>query len=551
MKILSHKHLAYVAIATLLAACQGSTNAPDAQTQAVASISGANIRAHMEVLAADEMQGREAGSQHYRQAAEYVAEQYRQAGLQPMGDADGYFQNIKFLETRLVPESAQLTLHRANDSHTLTFREDFIRRGSYGEPNEAVTAQLAFVGYGIQAPELGHNDYADLDVAGKIVVVLSGAPPRFATDQRAFYSSGRGKATLAVAQGAVGMISLRTPVDQKRRPWSRYLPGIGSAGMRWVHSDGKPNQGFVELKGSAILSETGATKLFALAETNLEDLFEKHVAGGTGSFDLGVSATLARSSVQRRVSSSNVVGVIRGSDRRLRDEYVVYTGHLDHIGVRPGKDGDNIHNGAYDNAAGVGALLEIARAIAALPKAPRRSVIFAMVTGEEKGLQGSSYFTSNPPVAAQQLVANINIDMPYFGFTTKDAIAFGAEHSTLLEPITQAAQQLGMTITPDPKPEEVRFIRSDQFSFVRQGIPALAFKPGMLAVDPKVDGEAALNDFRKNHYHQSSDDLELPYSPESAEQFTRAGLLAGLLVANKPARPQWLENDFFGDRFAR
>ena len=284
---------------------------------------------------------------------------------------------------------------------------------------------------------------------------------------------------------------------------------------------------------------------------DLDALFVKHEAGGTGSFDLGVSATLARSSTQRRVSSANVVGVLEGSDPELRDEYLVYTGHLDHIGLRPGKNGDDIHNGAYDNAAGVGAILEIAQAMSQLPVKPRRSVIFAMVTAEEKGLQGSSYFTKNPPVPASQLVANINIDMPYLGFPVLDVHAFGAEHSTLMAPADEATRQLGMQLTPDPKPEEVRFIRSDQFSFVVEGIPAVAFKAGMISSDPAIDGEAALDDFLKNHYHQSSDDLDLPYSAEGAERFARAGLLMGLIVADDDERPRWVENDFFGDRFAK
>ena len=535
----------------LLVACQAETPQLDPQAAAVASISGTGVRTHMEVLAADAMQGREAGTQHYQAAADYVAEQYQLAGLEPMGDKGSYFQSIRFLETRLVTDSARLVLEKDGAMLPLVFRDDFIRRGGYGATAEAVRAELAFVGHGIVAPDLGHDDYTGINVEGKIIVVLSGAPPGFDTDRRAYYSSGRGKAAKAVELGAVGMISLRTPVDQKRRPWARYLPGIGSAGMRWVDTNGKPHQGFVALKGSAILSEKGAEKLFKLAGADLPALFDKHAAGGTGSFDLGVWASLSRTSTQREVRSANVVGVLKGSDPALSEEYVVYTGHLDHIGLRPGKDGDDIHNGAYDNAAGVGTILEIARVMALQPIAPRRSVIFAMVTGEEKGLQGSSYFTLNPPVPVRQLVANINIDMPYFGFPARDIHAFGAEHSTLLAPAMRAAQQLGMTVTPDPKPEEVRFIRSDQFSFVREGIPAVAFKAGMQSADPAVDGEAALNEFLKTHYHQPSDDLTLPYSAEGAERFARAALLMGLFVADEPQRPQWVTNDFFGDRFSK
>ena len=505
----------------------------------------------MELLASDDMQGREAGTEFYRRAAAYVVSQYDAAGLRPLGDEGSYLQTIEFFETRLVPESARFSLNRGEEEITLDFPSDFVRSGGYGAADEEVSAELTFVGHGIVAPELGHDDYAGIDVGGKILVVLSGAPPGFDTDRRAFYSSSRGKAELAVQQGAVGIITVRTPVDQARRPWERYLPGIGSPGMRWVDAAGKPYQGFPELRGTATVSESGAAQIFAASGHDLEALFEKHAAGATGSFDLGVGATLARSSRQRRVRSANVIGVLDGSDPRLNNEYVVYTGHLDHIGVRPGKDGDDIHNGAYDNAAGVGAILEIAQAMSVMSVRPKRSVIFAMVTAEEKGLQGSSYFTKNPTVPGDALVANINIDMPYLGFPVNDVHAFGAEHSTLLEPAQEATQLLGMKLTPDPKPEEVRFIRSDQFSFVVEGIPAVAFKAGTLSSDPSIDGEAALDDFLKNHYHQSSDDLSLPYSSEGAERFARAGLVMGLLVADAEEQPRWLEGDFFGDKFAR
>ncbi|MFT7652705.1 MAG: Zn-dependent M28 family amino/carboxypeptidase, partial [Candidatus Azotimanducaceae bacterium] len=518
---------------------------------ALASITGAEIRTHMEVLAADDMAGREAGTQAYERAANYVATQYESVGLKPMGDDGTYFQNINFMESRLDPTSARLSFHKQGATVPLVFRDDFTRSAGFGDTDDEASAELVFIGYGIVAPELGHDDYAGVDVEGKILVALTGAPPGFGTDQRAYYSSGRGKAALAEARGAIGRISIRTPVDQARRPWARYLPGIGSPGLRWLDTDGNPQQGFAKLRGSALLSETGTKKLFALSGHDVEALFEKHANGRTGSFDLGVSASLTRTSTQRQVSSANVVAVLEGQDPELKNEYLVYTGHLDHIGLRPGNDGDEIHNGAYDNASGVGSILSIARAMSAMPTGPRRSVIFAMVTAEEKGLRGSNYFTHNLPVPADRLVANINIDMPYLGFPVNDVHAFGAEHSTLFAPAEQATKYLGMTLTPDPSPEEVRFVRSDQFSFVLKGIPAVALKPGTMSADPAIDGKAALADFLKNHYHQSSDDLSQPFNSQAAQRFAQAGLLMGLIVADDEKRPRWLENDFFGDKFAQ
>jgi Zn-dependent M28 family amino/carboxypeptidase len=535
----------------LLVSCTGDQHDPAVErAQAIASVTGQTIRGHMEILAADEMQGREAGTGGFDKAANYVAEWFKSVGLKPLGDADTYYQNIEFFESRLLPESAQLIFHQEKEKLELIFKDDFVRSAGFGEPDEGITAPLVFVGHGINAPEYKHDDFEGVDVEGKILVLLSGAPPHFETDQRAFYSSGRGKRARAVERGAVGIVSLRTPVDQARRPWERYLPGIGSPGMRWIDSAGDPFQGFAELAGSATLSEAGAQKLFALSGHDLEDIFERHAAGGTGSFDMGLSATLARSSKQRTVESANVVGLIEGSDPTLKNEYVVYTAHLDHIGIRPGEDGDDIHNGAYDNSAGIAAILEISKAMAAMGKAPRRSVIFAAVTAEEKGLQGSSYFARNPPVPVERLAANINIDMPYLAFPLADIEAFGAEHSTLLAAVEEATATLGLELTPDPMPEEVRFVRSDQFSFVQQGVPALAFKAGSKSADPEIEGKAMLADFLKNHYHRPSDDLELPFSSEGAERFVQSALLLGMIVADQDLRPVWNEGDFFGEKFA-
>ncbi len=513
------------------------------------TITGATIRSHMIVLADDDMAGREAGTAGYDKAARYVAEQFQIAGLAPLGDAGSYFQKIDFFETRLAPDSAALSLIRNDQIVDLTFKDDFLRTGGYGETSEEVTAPLVFAGYGIQALEYNHDDFTGIDVAGKILVVLSGAPPHFDTDQRAFYSSGGGKRANASERGALGLLYIRTPADQARRPWERSFASIGRPGMRWIDETGTPHGSFPELRGSASLSPAGARKLFALAEQNLDQIFEKHTMGDTGSFDLNVSATLKRRSVQRTVSSANVVGVLRGSDPLLRHEFLVYTAHLDHLGVRPGEDGDDIHNGAYDNAAGVAAILEIAKAMAALDTPPRRSVIFAAVTGEEKGQQGSSYFIVHAPVQQDQLIADINIDMPYFGFPIADIEAFGAEHSSLYGATREAAELMGLELSPDSMPEQVRFIRSDQFSFVKTGIPALAFKAGSKSSDPDIDGDAMLQGFLKNHYHRTSDDLSLPYSPEGAERFVEAALLLGLIVTEREARPYWNAGDFFGDMF--
>jgi hypothetical protein len=504
----------------------------------------------MEILAADDMQGREAGTAGHQKAAKYVAMQYAEMGLQPFGDRGSYFQDIDFLETRLLPGSESIALHRYPIDVTLETGQDFARSGGFAQEAETIIAPLVFVGFGIRAPEYEYDDFAGIDVAGKILVAFTGAPPHFANDERAFYSSGAGKQALAAQLGGVGIMTIVTPVDRERMTWARILGSAGSSGMRWLEADGTPHEGFPQLSGNAILSESGAEQLFAMAQRDLDALFNYHADGGTGSFDLEVTATLKRQSVHKLTSSPNVLALLPGSDAALRDEYVLFTAHLDHLGIRNAGNDDRIFNGAYDNAAGVGVMIELARAMASLPLPPRRSIIFAAVTAEEKGLRGSDFLAHNPPVHIQDIVANINIDMPFLGYPIADVEGFGVEHSTLQRTLTTATAQLGLTVTPDPRPELVRLIRSDQFSFVKQGVPGLNLKPGSRSTNPAIDGAELRSSFLHDHYHGPSDDLSLPYSEVGATRFARAALTLGLLVANDDQAPRWIDNDFFGNRYA-
>lgn len=521
---------------------------PDGESESD-SDSGGRIRRHMEVLASDDMQGREAGTAGYRKAAAYVAAQFADIGLQPFGDDGSYYQNVEFFDTRLQPGSELLALQRGKEVLTLEAGTDFVRSGGFGPADESVSAALVFAGFGIRAPEKAHDDYADVDVAGKIVVVLTGAPPQFANDERAYYSSASGKQALAADRGALGIVTIRTPVDQERLTWPRVRHGAESSAMRWLGQDGQPHEGYPQLAGGATLSQSGAEKLFALAGRDLDALFERYASGVIDSFDIGVTMTTSRRSVQTRSTSANVLGLLRGSDPSLRNEFILFTAHLDHLGLVAGVEGDNIYNGAYDNAAGVATLLEVAATLTKRSTPPRRSILFVAFTAEEKGEQGSDYLAHHPPVPIADIVADINVDMPFFGYPIADVEGFGVEHSSLHEALLGACAAQGLTLTPDPKPELVRFIRSDQFSFVKRGVPGLNLKPGSRSADPNIDGSALRTSYLTGNYHSTSDDLELPFSEAAAARFARLAESFTLDVTDDDEAPRWNDGDFFGDRF--
>jgi hypothetical protein len=526
-------------------AAEGSMNA------ALSVISRQNLQAHLAFLADDARTGRMTGTEGYEAAAAYVAAQFESLGLQPAGD-EGWYQQVPMLGRRLDVESAQVTLHRDSGDAELQWKDDFVMGGDDVRDETSVTAEVVFTGFGVHAPEMDYSDYDGIDVRGKIVAVFGGAPERFAHNERAFYSSGRTKAEEMVKRGAVGRIGLRSRTDQNRVPWERLTLNAGILqGMSWVNLSGEVTDFHPEIEGDATFSVPTAAELFAAAPITFEDALDAADAGKPLSTPLGVEVTLSQKTAHEQVTSPNVIAIIRGGDPVLKDEYVVYSAHLDHVGIGAAVDGDDVYNGFYDNAMGVALLLEAARAFAAMPEPPRRSIMFIALTGEERGLIGSDYFAHYPSVPSDGLIANVNLDMPLLLYPLADVIAFGAEHSTLQELIEPAVAAEDLALTPDPVPEEVLFIRSDQYSFVRQGIPSVFLVPGFTSKDPDIDGAATFREHLATHYHRPSDDSSRPVDWESALRFARANVRIGSAIAEADERPAWNEGDFFGDRFAK
>ncbi len=485
---------------------------------ALAQVRGSAVRAHVEFLADDLLEGRQPGTRGYEIAARYVASELRAMGLSPAGEGGSYFQPVPLIESTLREGTVSFTTRGESAPTALVAREDYLMSGDASRTESEVEAPVVFAGFGVTAPELDHDDYAGFDVKGKIVAILSNAPARFPSEQRAHFSSGLLKAQNAARRGAVGILLLRTPEEEARQPWARLLQGADAATVRWLQPDGTPASTLPELRGGAALSLTGTRKLFASSPVAMDDAFAQVAKGRPSPFAFRASAHLKTRSDHRRLSSPNVVGRLEGADPSLKSTYVVLSAHLDHVGIGTPEDGDAIYNGAYDNATGTGVVLEAARALSALRERPKRSILFVFVTSEEKGLLGSDYFANRPTVPAESIVANVNIDMPLLLYPLGDVVAFGAENSSLDALVAKAAAQTGLSLSPDFIPEENVFIRSDQYSFVRRGIPSVFLVPGMKSTDPKSDGPKAFGEFFARHYHRPSDDLSQPMDLGSVER---------------------------------
>lgn len=542
--------VASVAVAALFA-IELSAQTPTPEIRAAESIVGDGIRGHMEFLASDLLEGRGTGSRGYLIAAHYVAAEFMALGFEPAGPEASYFQHVPLRKSTVVPEGTTLAWTQASGTTTLTYGEHYLGSAGFWEEESAITAPAVFVGYGITAPEFGYDDYDGIDASGKIVVALAGAPPSLGPNPAAHYSGGIAKAEIAVTHGAVGFLSIWTPSYAQRLPWPVLQRLVRTGSMRWVDREGAPAHAPSELRGGATLNMAGAEMLFDGAPQPLRTVLEAARDGTPGSFGLPGQVTLRVTSRHEDVSSPNVLAVLNGSDPSLRNEYVVFTAHLDHEGIGEPMDGDSIYNGAYDNASGIAALLEVAKAFARLADPPRRSVIFVATAAEEKGLLGADYFVEYPTVPRERIVANLNIDGNLMLFPTDDLLALGDRHSTLGEAAKWGAARVGRTVSTDPMPEQTLFIRSDQYPFVRRGIPALFFINGFESTDPSVNGLVTVQRWLGTAYHTPKDDMSQPMHFDSGAVFSRAVFLIGYAVANDPERPRWHPGDFFGETFGR
>jgi len=500
--------------------------------------SAANIKADMAFLASDRLKGREAGSPEYDIAANYVAGQMKQLGLKPIGSGD-YFQPVPLVASRTTDQGALMLRDASGRATPLVFGKDYVVNGNPRAATIDMDAPLVFVGFGLVTAT--RDDYRGLDVKGKIVVALNGAPKFLQTEERAYYRSGKVKLAAAQAHGAIGLVSVNTLTGEKLRPFANVVRQYRSWGMTWRKPDGKPfvasplpTLAGISVAGAHKLLGTDTDKILAAAETK---------AGEMHGFALPFSLHAVLHSEIKTMESQNIVGLLPGSDPKLKNEYVVLSAHLDHIGITPPVNGDAINNGALDNASGVATTLEVARLFKA--GAPKRSILFLIDTAEEKGLIGAEYFARNPTVPAGSIVADVDLDMPILTYDFTDVTAFGADRSTIGPSVKRAAARMNVKLSPDPMPDEGIFTRSDHYRFVEQGVPAV-----FLATGFANGGEAAYRDFLAKHYHKPSDDLSQPIRYDAGAKFARLNYEITRELADG-ARPSWNKGDFFADKFAK
>jgi hypothetical protein len=491
---------------------------------------------HVSFLADDKLEGRDTGSAGHKAAVLYAAQEFERAGLKPAGK-EGYRQPVDFRSVSLDELASSLSLLRDGTAIPLKLGEDAYF-GLRGNVLPEVDAEMVFAGYGFAVPEQKYDELAGLDVKNKVVVYLSGGPKSIPGPLLSHYQSAEQRWKTLKQAGAIGVATIANPrtsdIPWERARMSRLLPSMKLAE---IDSDGP---------GCSIAINPARVDFFFEGTGHtLNELLDLATAGQPlPKFGLKGRIQAKVKLNASELISDNVVGLKEGTHPTLKKEYVVLSAHIDHVGVGKTLKGDQIYNGAMDNASGIASLIEIAGALKNAKTA--RSVLFVAVTGEEKGLLGSQYFAQLPTVPREAIAADLNFDMflPLYAF--KRLTVYGLDESTLGDTVRKVAAKAGIEVQRDPEPQRNSFIRSDQYSFIRRGIPALAFKVGYAVGSPE---EKIFKAWLKERYHAVSDDLQQPVDKEAAVKFNRLMASIATAVANDPVRPHWNDSSFF-KRFA-
>jgi len=527
-----------VAAALLVVAAAGAAQPPSNVEQDIAR----RVRADVEFLASDSLEGRDTGSKGYVIAAEYVASQFRAIGLEPAGEKGGWFLAVPFRRASYEKQPV-LTMSVDGRQVPLDPAKDITVRPSVTEKIRELSAGFVFVGYGIRDARYKFDDYRGLDLKGKIAVALSGAPTGLPSDIQAHLASSKDR--FAAEAGAIGFLELPRNDGQRGNSVGRG----GRPLVDWVDGAGKAGSVPPGLRLQMAASGEWAARLFEGATKSLDAVRKEAKANSRVSphgFTLAPLITVRSESKWEDFTSPEVVGVLKGSDPALAADHVVLMGHLDHLGMRtdakPGEDA--IYNGALDNAAGVATMLEAARQFMGQPVPPRRSILFIANTGEERGLLGADYYANHPTVPADSIVGLVDLDMPLLLYPFTDVTAFGADHSTIGATVAEAGRTMGISVGPDPMPQEALFTRSDHYRFVRRGVPAVLLMTGYAN-----GGKPYWDAFLAKTYHSPQDDLTQKIDWDAGARYALLNYRIARAMADSPQRPMWLQGDYFGDLF--
>jgi Zn-dependent M28 family amino/carboxypeptidase len=512
------------------------------------------LMSDIKVLSSDQYEGRGPGTPGEDLSIKYIADQFKAIGLAP-GNTDGsYFQKVPLVGIA-TQQDAQMKINASGKDMTLRFSDDFVGRSVRVSENVGFDADMVFVGYGVVAPEYGWDDYKGMDVRGKVLLMLVNDPavpdPKnpakldekmFKGRAMTYYGRWTYKYEIAAAKGAAGVFVIHQ-WDNKTNSGPAGYPWEVARGMMTVENfdlvakDNNMSRANVE----GWITDAKTKEIFAAAGMNFDATRKAATRKDFKPVDLKAHAKLELSQKTRFINSHNVVGKLEGSDPRLKDEYVIYTAHWDHLGVGlPNEKGDKIYNGALDNATGCAGLIEMARAFKALPEPPRRSVLFLSVTAEEKGLIGSKYYAENPIYSLEKTAASINMDGLNQWGPTRDVTVVGLGNSTLDDVLRQAAFEKKRVLRSDPEPEKGFYYRSDHFNFAKVGVPALDPNDGIDFIGkPAGWGQKKRDEYTEHDYHKPSDEIKPDWDLSGAAEDVRLLMTVGYRVANSDKYPEW------------
>ena len=512
----------------------------------------AKIKSNIKTISDDKYEGRAPGSAGGEAAAQYVADELKRVGVKG-ANSGSYFQPVAFYGVKTDPKT-KLNISGGKTNASYNFGDDFVGSTGAQMADVMVNSEMVFVGYGIDAPEQNWNDFKGnaADYRGKVLVIMVNDPPPTASEPNRFggkgltyYGRWTYKFEQAARMGAAGVILIHT-TDSAGYGWNVVRTSNG----QWRYDIARtPDDKTPFLQFRSWMTEDTAKKIFAQSGKNLDELREKAKSRDFQPVKLGLTAQIDVHSDTKKVNSNNVVGVWEGADKKLKNEYVVYSAHWDHLGVgEPDKNGDKIYNGALDNASGCASIIAIAEAISKLPKAeqPKRSQVFLFPTAEEQGLLGADYYTKHPIFPVEKTAANINHDGANFYGLTTDYGALGAERSDLFPVIQEVLKERGMTFSPDSHPEQGSFYRSDHFPFARVGVPSLNVESGTNYVGQDKDAaRKRFEEFNTLHYHQPSDNFDENWRYDGLVQNLEVSLAIGLKVSNAAKMPAYKTTDEF------